>query len=342
MKKWFTKKIINLLNKACESSLLAVDLYNKPKTDFRSWAYIVLMIIAWTSLLHAIFEKKKIKYFYIKWDIRKKEIINWKEYYYLYKRKSKEYLKIDWDKKAWELNECIRNYFDKDSYIFKNIELFIKLRNKLEHRFMPEIDNEIVWECQALILNFEKILVENFWNKYSLVDSIFIPLQLSKSNRKIPVSNEWKEVLDFIKTYRSAIGENAINSQDFSFKVFIMPNIWRNRNTADAAIQYIKFDENNTEEMEKYNEAIIAIKNKEKNKYKPQQVLDKIKEKTWIEKNMHWHNLIWKKYNARPSENNKSNLCKKDYCDWYELTKCYIYFDQWIDFLIDSEINWTQ
>ena len=44
--------------------MLAVDVYNKPATSFKSGAYIVLMVIAWTSLLHAIFERRKTPYFY--------------------------------------------------------------------------------------------------------------------------------------------------------------------------------------------------------------------------------------------------------------------------------------
>ena len=48
-------KAKNLLEKAKESCLLAVDIYNKPKTSFKSDAYIILMNIAWTSLFHTIF-----------------------------------------------------------------------------------------------------------------------------------------------------------------------------------------------------------------------------------------------------------------------------------------------
>ena len=52
------------LDKAKDSALLAVEVYNKPATVFRSGAYIVLMCIAWTSLVHAIFFRRKVKPFY--------------------------------------------------------------------------------------------------------------------------------------------------------------------------------------------------------------------------------------------------------------------------------------
>lgn len=42
------------LEKATDSAMLAVEVYNKPATKVRSGAFIVLMCIAWTSLFHAI------------------------------------------------------------------------------------------------------------------------------------------------------------------------------------------------------------------------------------------------------------------------------------------------
>lgn len=47
-----------LLEKSQDSALSAVEIYNKHRTTFRSSGYIVLMSIAWTSLLHAVSEKR--------------------------------------------------------------------------------------------------------------------------------------------------------------------------------------------------------------------------------------------------------------------------------------------
>lgn len=126
------KNVKNLLDKARESALLAVDVYNKPKTSFRSGGFIILMHIAWTSLLHAVFEKQRIKYFY--------------------KSKSKKrYAKIDGDYKAWDLNTSIQQFIDIETDpMRKNLEFFIKLRNKIEHRFMPEIDSYILGKVKPM------------------------------------------------------------------------------------------------------------------------------------------------------------------------------------------------
>ena len=49
------------LSKARDAALAAVEIYNKPAIDFRAGNYIVLMVIAWTALFHAIFYRRGTK-----------------------------------------------------------------------------------------------------------------------------------------------------------------------------------------------------------------------------------------------------------------------------------------
>ena len=44
-----------LLQKSKEAALAAVGIFNNPNIQFKAETYIVLMIIAWTYLLHAYF-----------------------------------------------------------------------------------------------------------------------------------------------------------------------------------------------------------------------------------------------------------------------------------------------
>ena len=153
-----------LLQKARESAILAINIYNSPGTTFRSSGYIVLMNIAWTSLFHAIFERDSIKYFHRDSKNRRK------------------YVRIDGEIKAWELSYCAKEYFKNNlgSPVYKNILFFIGLRNKIEHRFIPEIDSFIFGECQSYLMNFEEILTGEFGAKYALADSLLFALQYSK------------------------------------------------------------------------------------------------------------------------------------------------------------------
>ena len=62
------------LEKACDSAILAVEVYNKPAVKFKSGGFITLMVIAWTSLFHAIFFARKRKPYYMKSGRRFKKV----------------------------------------------------------------------------------------------------------------------------------------------------------------------------------------------------------------------------------------------------------------------------
>ncbi|MBW2087214.1 MAG: DUF3644 domain-containing protein, partial [Deltaproteobacteria bacterium] len=79
------------LENSIDAALLAVEVYNKPRTAFRSQGFIILMIIAWTRLFHAYFNH----------GIRDK---------YYYKESNGRYKRVDGEKKAWELSTCISKY----------------------------------------------------------------------------------------------------------------------------------------------------------------------------------------------------------------------------------------
>lgn len=328
-------KVSNLLDKAKESALLAVDVYNKPRTTFRAGGFIVLMCIAWTSLLHSIFERDRKKYFYK--DNKHPNL----------------YLKIDGDYKAWDLEKSAIEYFkDTNNPIFQNIEFFYKLRNKIEHRFMPSIDPVISGECQALLLNFEEMLVSNYSEKHSLIDSLFIPLQFTEQRRNLPKSKQEVKVLDFITQFRSNLSSNIINSQEYSFKAFFIPKLGNHRNSSDIAVEFVKFDPNDPGEMKKYEKLIVGIKEKtvpviNPGKYKPSKLYEIFIKKFGTERYrflktkgafMHWHTLMWKKHKVRPSNHDSNKLnCNTKYCQYDEPHQDYIYTKEWIEFLIKSE-----
>ena len=79
-----------LVTKAREATLLALDIYNRPATVFRSEGFLVMMVIAWTSILHAIFERDGVDYFH--------------------KDADDNPVLVDGDKKAWEIMECVKKH----------------------------------------------------------------------------------------------------------------------------------------------------------------------------------------------------------------------------------------
>ena len=152
------ESVERLVLKARQSAILALDVYNRPATEFRTEGYIVLMVMAWTAALHAIFERDSVDY--------------------THRQENGDAVVIDGDEKAWALSDCLRARFgDGNPPIRRNLDFIIRLRNKIEHRYAPGIDAHVPGECQALLLNFDRLMSEEFGDYYSISDSLSAPLQ---------------------------------------------------------------------------------------------------------------------------------------------------------------------
>jgi hypothetical protein len=247
------KSVRALISKVRESAVLAVHIYNSPGTVFRSGAFIVLMNIAWTSLIQAIFERDGVKYFYKDLKDRRK------------------YLYIDNERKAWDLSRFGDEYFkDKRAAIYKNMKFFIGLRNKIEHSFMPEIDANIFGECQAYLINLEEILVKEFGERYSLADSLFFALQYSRFRSPDQVralkkvqSRQYQSIKSYVDDFRGDLDQAILSSPNYSFRVFLIQKPANRESTADATMEFIRFDPENPKEMERYKHLVTLIREKQ-------------------------------------------------------------------------------
>lgn len=323
------RKIRPYLQKAKDSALLAVEVYNKPATSFKSAAYIALMTIAWTSLFHAIFLKKGDKPYY--------------------KKKNGRYDIVDGDYKHWELKECLKHYWKKDSEnpIRKNIEFFIPLRNKIEHRYLPQIDPNIFGECQALILNFDNLLGEHFGDKHRLREVLSFSLQMFPSGESFAQAakndKQANEIKKFIEDYRGMLSSEVLGSGQFAFKAFLIQV--GNHQSADALpIQFIQHDKLDDEQREQFDKFAVAVKWKtvrvaNDNLMKPKEVIRRVAKATKKPFSLHDHTQAWKRHEVRPLAKSKSpELTKPNYCVYDALGKGYGYTQEWVQLLVD-EVN---
>lgn len=329
------------LEKAIDSSLLAVETYNKPATRFKSGGYIVMMCIAWTSLFHAIFFKRKIKPYYRK--------VN-----------SNRFILMEGDYKYWELFTCLDQYYKTNTGdpVRKNLEFFIKLRNKIEHKSLPEIDPNIFGECQAMLFNFDNFLEKEFGERYCIREVLTFSLQLFPSRKNlsgaIEPSSVKNQVIQFIDNYRSSISNEIIESGNYSFKAFLIQI--SNHNTRDALpIQFVQWDKLSEEEKTTTKRVAALIQQKHTeipvinaNLLKPKDVVRQVQEglgnKTIqrLDKrvdyfNMTTHSRAWQKYGVRPHCGSKTpSKTNKDFCIYDKAHNDYLYKPEWVQFLIDK------
>ena len=327
------------LLKARESACLAVEIYNKPLVTFRSSGYIVLMNIAWTSLMHAIFFRWGIKPFYRK------------------SGQSDSFAKLDGDYKAWDLRDCLGKFFGGEtSPVKKNLELFIGLRNKIEHRSLPELDHRIFGECQAMLLNFEDMLFQQFGAEHGLTESLSLALQFShlrdpKQTTAIrrlhtPLS---ADIAEYIDSFRSSLSDEIRNDLAFSYRVYLIPKVANRKSSSDLAVEFVKYDPDKPEEMKQYNKIAALVKPAITQVANPGQlkasdvcravapVVKKVYGPSARFGPSYQHVAAWRFYKIRPmtgaTDPTKTNT---QYCHYDEAHKDYVYTEAWKKFLIQE------
>ena len=255
-----------LLQKAKDSALLAIEFYNKPAVSFKSEGFITMMCIAWTSLFHAYFFKNKIKPYY-----RKSRNSKLGPY-----EKIKEYLpdgnSIE-DIKWWDLSKCIKEYFkDKDTPVRKNLEFFSGIRNLIVHRNIPELDPNLYGECQANILNFNQLLIDHFGLRHRIDYMLSYSLQMysqpknfiEATKRELKNKNA-EQIIEFIKAFRSLLTDAIFSSPEYAYKAVLIKV--KNHETKDAfAIRFINEKDLTDEQQQRIilkNLGIVIVKDKE-------------------------------------------------------------------------------
>ena len=334
------KKQRPYFQKARDSALLAVEVYNKPAVKFKSEGYIALMVMAWTALLHAIFLRKG------------------KNPYY---RANGRYVMVDGDVKHWELAECAKQFWGADTAnpVRKNLEFFIPLRNKIEHRHVPQLDGAIFGECQAFLLNFDALLGQQFGTKHQLRESLSFSLQLFPSGESfaqaVKGNKSLSDLKKFIEDYRATLSADVVASGQYAFKAFLI-QVANHNSTEALPIQFVQYDKLTAEQKAEFEKFAVMVKWKaagvvNTGLLKPGAVVKAVQAALGEPKvvrttgavdkfNHETHQRCWKRYGVRPPGGSKSPaITQEKYCVYDEPHKDYLYTPAWADYLIEKMKN---
>lgn len=291
-----------LVLKSHDAALSAVQIYNNPNIQFKSEIFIVLMIIAWTYLMHAFFRDKGIDYrYYQKTNKRKK-----------YDRTSKGAYKY------WELERCLN---DKscplDNNVKNNLRFLIGIRHEIEHQMACSIDDFLSAKLQACCINYNKALKLFFGNKYAIENKLKIAIQFSglseeQTEAMLKQDDLPKNVFDFIQSFEKDLSDEERMSSSFSYKVIYLREAVNHENQADKAYRFV--DEKSAEGKEIHN--ILVKPGKIPATYKPTQVVQLMRKKGY-KFNITQHTDMWKRLNAKNQKLNYGTVLGDGQWYWY-------------------------
>lgn len=306
-----TRKVWSIKNelivKAREAMLSAVQVFNNPSIHFKSETFIVLSNIAWTYLLHAYYRENKIEYRYYKAQGKRKK----------YDKTARGAFKY------WELERCLN---DKSCPIEKmareNLKFLIGLRHEIEHQMTTRIDDYLSARFQACCLNFNHYIKSLFDDEYGIDKHLSFSLQFSsitedhvkqlKSFKELP-----KNIAAYINSYDNDLSEEDFNNPQYSYRVLYLQKTANRKGQADKVIEFIKAD---SPEAKGLNKEYLVIKESEKAKHRPKEIIEKMKLKGYARFNYRHHMLAWK---AKDAKNPNKGFGTDVAGTWY-------WYDNWI------------
>jgi len=296
-----------LIKKSRESALTAVQIFNNPNIMFKSEIYIVLMIIAWTYLLHAYYRDRNTDYRYFKEKNNRKKYDKTRRGAYKY----------------WELERCLNDGIcplDKDTA--NNLRFLIGLRHEIEHQMTTQIDDYLSARFQACCLNYNQYIKQFFGEKHGVDRHLAFSLQFSSiSDEQI---NQLSDNIDlpphiqkYIEGFDGQLTDQEFNSPKYAYRVLFVAKTANTKGQADKVIEFVKADSPLAESV---NTQYTFIKETEKPKYLPGQIVQLMRSEGYSKFNIHYHTQLWQSEDGR-------NL-GKGY--GVQIAKTWYWYDRWL------------
>lgn len=276
-----------LLAKSREAALSAVQTFNNPLIQFKSETFIVLMIIAWTYLLHAYYRQRSIEYRYFetKTNGRRK-----------FGRTTRG------GSKFWELERCLNDAnCPLDKATCSNLRFLIGLRHAIEHQMTLALDSYLSGRYQACALNFNRYVRALFGTKYALDRQLAFSIQFAAITREQVETGAAEDSIPprlkaYISDFDAALSDGEFDSEYYSYRVLFIRKLTGKRGQADTTIEFIAPDSALAKDIDK---KYWVQKEVEKPKLRPTDVVGVMRKEGFAGFGMHQHTLLWKSLGAK-------------------------------------------
>lgn len=294
-----------LLDKSRDAALSAVQSFNNPLRTFRTETFIVQMVIAWRSLLHAYYHDQGVEYRYCTRQGRRRKF---------------ERTKSD-GFKYWELEQCLKaNECPLDEESKLNLRFLIGLRNEIEHYIAFDIDHAFSGQYVACCLNYERYICELFGEQNSVGDMAAFTLQfrdftvsgsITRVSKSLP-----SNIASYVTEFCSNMTEEQIESPNFRRKFLFVPVTTNKEAQANEVIEFVNAG---SDEEKAINDAYrqVVLKEVERQKFRPGEIVALMKQQGYNLFEMHHHTPLWQNMDAKnPSRGFGVEVSGQWY--WYE------------------------
>lgn len=275
---------MELVKKAREAMLTAVQIYNNPQIEFKSELYITTAVIAWTYLLHSFYRKKGIEY---------------RQFRQAGKRR--HFLTTTFGaKRHWGLQECLGSTeCPLDNIVKKNLSFLLGIRHEIEHQMTTRIDDQLSAKFQAAALNFNATIKKLFGERFSLDSEQAFSIQFSgidEESAKVLFAEPDlpQNIRSFVVQFENGMTQVEYDDPRFSYRVAFVRKTTSSKSAADKVIQFVQAGTDAATELNK-----VFLKETEKTKYRPSTIVKQMKAEGYTKFGMKQHTDLWKERDAR-------------------------------------------
>ena len=268
----------------------------------RAELFIVTAVIAWTYLLHAWFKREGIDYRHTKMEKGQRVVLK----------------TPNGADKYWELAQCLKHArCPVEQGAADNLLYLLELRHEIEHRSTNRIVDAVSAKLQACCINFNDVIKDQFGAQYALERRLPIALQFvtfSPDQRALlkKASNQPRHVETMMEGFEQKLTPEQQDDPRFAYRVFMIRKTANRAPGADLAVELVP---PGSDVEEKFS---MALKEVEKRKYLPAEVVAKVRAEGFNCFTMDSHTRLWKRLDARdPAKGYGAVAVGKQWC-WYE------------------------
>jgi hypothetical protein len=302
-----------LLAEARQCALNAIQTYNNPLAEFKSETFIVLMMIAWTYLLHAYYRGQNIEYRHYEQGAKRRRFERTQGGAYKY----------------WQLSKCLScENCPLEPAIKRNLEFLLGLRHEIEHHRSPILDDYLSGRYQACCVNFNDCIKNWFGGKWGIDDFLSYSIQFVKLTAdQVEVNSAVLEdipsnVCNYIARFDHELSDADLNSPQFAVRFLFTRKTVGKRAQADHVIEFLSPDSEPAQEIN----ARYLIKETERRKYLPGQVVAKMQEEGFPGFGVQHHTRLWQRLDGKDSAKGYGAIVAEGTWYWYE---------RWVDVVRD-------
>lgn len=263
-----------------------MQIFNNPLIRFKSESYIVLMVIAWTYLLHAHYRTVGVEYRYFDQKPKARRFHKTKHGAYKY----------------WELERCL-NHAESPvvGAVAANLRFLIGLRHEIEHQMTLNLDAFLSGRYQACALNYNTSIKELFGERWGIDRHLTYALQfmeLSQAQAEgIPVNPKVPDrLIAYMAEFDGALPDAELDSQEFSYRLHFKRRLVGKPGQADRVVEFI---DPNAEEAKELDRQLVLAREVERPKRSASDIVKTMRTEGYPGFSMRDHTQLWQSLDAK-------------------------------------------